>query len=197
MTSQGDQLVEEYLRRFDNASVFLTEERRAELRQEIVEHISADTEEAEAVHADAVRAALERLGPPADIVASETGSGATDSTQVLGHDSPSLGSTAHEDDGRLPPGGASAPAPPARPRRLALVLIGAVAAAVVFGFLVLATSITAGDDVQPDRAPSVTRPPGGAPDSEGLERSPSDSPDASRSSSQEPTPSTDTPTTTP
>jgi hypothetical protein len=80
VTSTGDQLVEEYLRRFDNASVFLTDERRAELRQEIVEHIAAGVEEAEAAHADAVRAVLDRLGPPADIVASETGSDSSGAT---------------------------------------------------------------------------------------------------------------------
>lgn len=197
MTSKGDQLVEEYLRRFDNASVFLTEERRAELRQEIVEHISADTEEAEAVHADAVRAALERLGPPADIVASETGSGSTGSTPVVGHDSPSALGAAYESDGHLPPDGGSAPASPARPRRISLVLIGAVVTAVVFGVLALGMTVTTGSDVQ--QAPSPVPTQSGAPDSESPDESPSVSPDASLPSSQEPepTPTTDTPTETP
>ena len=73
MTSERHQLIEEYLRRLDNASVFLPADRRAELRQEIVEHIDAGLEEAEGAYVAAVRAVLERLGPPADIVAVELG----------------------------------------------------------------------------------------------------------------------------
>lgn len=84
MTSRRDQLIDEYLRRFDNASVFLPVDRREELRQEIVEHIEAGLEEADAQHAEVVRTVLERLGPPADIVAAEvSGPRSTGSTPVL------------------------------------------------------------------------------------------------------------------
>ncbi|WP_128380600.1 HAAS signaling domain-containing protein [Streptomyces cavernae] len=84
MTSRRDRLIDEYLDRFDNASVFLAADRREELRQEIVEHIDAGLEEADARHAEAVRAVLERLGPPADIVAAELGGPrSTGSTPVV------------------------------------------------------------------------------------------------------------------
>lgn len=189
MTSTGDQLVEEYLHRFDNASVFLTDERRAELRQEIVEHIKAGVEEAEAVHADAVRAALDRLGPPADIVASETGSGSTG--PVPGHapapvvvqDSPPARGieVAHHGGGHLPPYGDSAPVPPARPRKFSPLLIGGVVTAVVVGALAMGVSVSGSEPVptQVER-PSPTAPPqSDAPDSEGQNRPPESSPSAS------------------
>lgn len=146
MTSRGDQLVEEYLRRFDNASVFLSDERRAELRQEIVEHIEAGTEEAQAVHADAVRAVLDRLGPPADIVASETDSGSfPEFSPALAKEPPSPHGTAHDGINNPPTdaSAASAPVPSARPRRVSLPLIGVVVTAVVVAvvaFGVLGTS---------------------------------------------------------
>ncbi|MDV5147595.1 hypothetical protein R1T08_26345 [Streptomyces sp. SBC-4] len=104
MTPRRDQLVDEYLRRLDNAAVFLPADRREELRQEIVEHIDAGLEQADAKHAEAVRAVLERLGPPADIVAAEVGGPrSTGSTPVVGTAVP---------DAAVPP---VAPAPPAAP----------------------------------------------------------------------------------
>ncbi|MEO3749431.1 hypothetical protein [Streptomyces sp. B6B3] len=71
MTSVRHYLVEDYLRRLDNASTPLSSDRRAELRQEITEHIDAGLEEAEGVYAAAVRNLLKRLGPPGDIVSAE------------------------------------------------------------------------------------------------------------------------------
>ncbi|MGW9047689.1 HAAS signaling domain-containing protein [Streptomyces lydicus] len=72
MTSTPNQLIESYLHRLDNASVFLTHDRRAELKDEIREHINAALDEAGSQDENAVRAVLERLGPPAEIVAAET-----------------------------------------------------------------------------------------------------------------------------
>ncbi|OEV11851.1 HAAS signaling domain-containing protein [Streptomyces nanshensis] len=167
MTSRGDQLVEEYLRRFDNSSVFLAEERRAELREEIVEHIAAGTEEAEAAYAEAVRAVLDRLGPPADIVASETGTGPTPSgpgfagpgpadgpadeltgdTAALGHDAPSApgaftSASFSKGDAGPPPPDLSASASRAHHRRLALLAGGGLVVVAVVGALVFGSSTT-------------------------------------------------------
>ncbi|WP_435594483.1 HAAS signaling domain-containing protein [Streptomyces panacea] len=186
MTSTGDRLVEEYLGRLDNASVFLSHERRAELRQEIVEHIDAGLEEADAVHADAVRAVLKRLGPPADIVASELGprsTGSTGSTPVVALGSAPVREAGHDGGGRSPVegagGGGSAPVPPARPRKVSHILIGSVATAVVLGVLVLGTTVSSSDVDQQQRGPSITPSESDVPGSEVSDEPPEVSPDTS------------------
>ncbi|SCK48078.1 hypothetical protein [Streptomyces sp. WMMB 322] len=187
MTSRGDQLVEEYLRRFDNASVFLPDQRRAELRQEIVEHIEAGTEEAQAVHADAVRAVLDRLGPPADIVASETDSGSFPEVDpvtvdpVTAEESPSAGGAVHEGGEGPSTQKSSAPAPSARPRRFPLPLIGAVATAVVVGVLAFAAfGVSSGsDEPQQTTRPTPTPSQSSSPNSEGPDGSPGAGPETS------------------
>ncbi|MFC3582730.1 hypothetical protein ACFOSC_02525 [Streptantibioticus rubrisoli] len=78
-----NQLIEDYLHRLDNASAFLTRHRRAELREEIRDHISAALKEAATWDEDTVRAVLERLGPPAEIAAAETGSPSTGAGPVV------------------------------------------------------------------------------------------------------------------
>ncbi|MFC8076663.1 hypothetical protein ACFUN8_14130 [Streptomyces sp. NPDC057307] len=177
MTSTGDRLVEEYLGRLDNASVFLTNERRAELRQEIVEHIDAGLEEADFVHAEAVRAVLKRLGPPADIVASELGprsagsTGSTGATPIVAPvPAPVPGAAGHDGGGHAPlvgaSGGGSAPVPPARLRRVWPLLIGSVATAVVLGVLVLGTTISSSDVNQQQQRPSFAPSQSGVPGSE-------------------------------
>ncbi|NLU76751.1 hypothetical protein HCC61_29725 [Streptomyces sp. HNM0575] len=210
MTSTGDQLVEEYLRRFDNASVFLTDERRAELRQEIVEHITAGVEEAEAAHADAVRAVLDRLGPPADIVASETGPGSAESAHALGQEPPAARESAYALDKGGPAEDASASAPPAPPapaRRFSPLLIGAVVTAVVAVVVIgtLAFGMTSSDTgVQPSEqrppAPSESSTPGSeTPSSEPTEtptETPTDTPSESPGDSTSP-PSEDESSTSP
>ncbi|MCH6163250.1 HAAS signaling domain-containing protein [Streptomyces marispadix] len=204
MTSTGDQLVEEYLHRFDNASVFLTDERRAELRQEIVEHIAAGVEEAEAAHADAVRAVLDRLGPPADIVASETGSESSGSTPAVGTASPSPGhpkalSKHHDEGGHVPGGSGLAPVVPSRRRRSALLVAGA-ATVVVLG--ALAVGASAGDadsgpaSVERSTTPSRSDTPEDRPsESESTDPfSEEPSPGSSQTPSPETTPTSETPT---
>ncbi|MGW6414067.1 HAAS signaling domain-containing protein [Streptomyces sp. NPDC055055] len=110
MISRREQLIDEYLRRFDNAAVFLPADRREELRQEIVEHIDAGLEEADAVHSAVVRSVLERLGPPADIVAAEVGGPrSTGSTPVV---IPAIPPTAPPS---TPPAPSAPPVPPAPP----------------------------------------------------------------------------------
>lgn len=246
MTSRGDQLVEEYLRRLDNASVFLAEERRAELRQEIAEHIAAGTEEAEAAHAEAVSAVLDRLGPPADIVASETGSGSgpgsTGSGPVVaerhgpaGYESPGYESSGHGSagygagtpgsgagaDGRAAAPGqdsayaAYAPGPltkgeggpsggggaagllRGRSRKLALVLAGAVVAAVALGTMAIgaSSSDTAPSTVTNEpTAPSESESSTGEPEPSETTGSgpPSESPEIGGTDSAEPSADTST-----
>jgi hypothetical protein len=209
VTSTGDQLVEEYLRRFDNASVFLTDARRAELRQEIVEHIAAGVEAAEAAHADAVRAVLDRLGPPADIVASETGSESSGSTPAVGTESPSPGRAdapgKHQDGGGHMPGhGGLAPVPPARRLRLPLLVAGAAATLVVLGGLAVGATSGDGDSrpasVERSTAPSQSDTPENRPSESETTDDPSSgtptpspsettSPEPGRAASETPTPS--------
>ncbi|MFC8829856.1 hypothetical protein ACFT9I_31505 [Streptomyces sp. NPDC057137] len=196
MTSTGDRLVEEYLGRLDNASVFLTTERRAELRQEIVEHIDAGLEEADVVHADAVRAVLKRLGPPADIVASELGprsagsTGSTGATPVVTPVSaPVRGAAGHDGGGHAPLAGASgggpAPVPPARPWKVSRLLIGSVAVAAVLGVLVLGATISSSDVDQQQRSPSITPSQSGVPGSEVSDPPPEIGPDTSLTPSEQ------------
>ncbi|REE60293.1 hypothetical protein BX257_2820 [Streptomyces sp. 3212.3] len=83
MTSERKQLIEEYLKRLDSASVALAPQRRAELREEIREHIDAATDEVEILDATAVRAILGRLGSPEEIVSAEQGPASTGSAPAV------------------------------------------------------------------------------------------------------------------
>lgn len=159
MTSKGHQLVEEYLHRFDNAAVFLAEERRAELRQEIVEHIQAGTEEAEAAHAEAVRAVLERLGPPADIVASETDQDLAEAAPAAAaREDGGLPGTVPHKSGRSPSeDGAGAPAPPERRRGVRRFAVAAALAVGALG-LVTAGAFLSSVEEGPAKAPQVSEP---------------------------------------
>lgn len=87
MTSVRKQLVEEYLKRLDSASVALAPQRRVELREEIREHIDAAADEVEILDATAVRAILGRLGSPEEIVSAEQGPASTGSTPAVAPDS--------------------------------------------------------------------------------------------------------------
>ncbi|WP_407675351.1 HAAS signaling domain-containing protein, partial [Peterkaempfera griseoplana] len=158
MTPVRKQLVSEYLRRLDNACSLLPPPRCQELPQEIREHIDAALDEAEVLDADTVRAVLERLGQPADIVAAElqaTPAGGLPAVTSEGR--PAAGSDAQPVTALPPAAPATAPfpppptAPPATPAVLAepgrlrgpavrRALLGAAAASVVllamlaFGF---------------------------------------------------------------
>jgi hypothetical protein len=66
-TLQTDPLVEDYLRRLDAAAAHLPADRRAELADEIREHIR----EAGAEDEPAIRDVLDRLGSPEEIAAAE------------------------------------------------------------------------------------------------------------------------------
>ncbi|MFI1205686.1 HAAS signaling domain-containing protein [Streptomyces sp. NPDC020883] len=101
MTSMPNQLIEDYLNRLDNASVFLADDRRAELKEEIREHINAALDEAGSGDEDAVSAVLERLGPPAEIVAAETPSRSTDPNPVVPVNNP-LGTPKRSEPASLP-----------------------------------------------------------------------------------------------
>jgi hypothetical protein len=156
VTTRRNRLIDEYLQRFDNASVFLAADRREELRQEILEHIDAGLEEADALHAAAARAVLDRLGPPADIVAAElNGPRSTGSTPVV--ELPVLAADMapkHEPNDRVshvrqtPDDVPALPvaSPPIR-KRVTLILIGAAAAFAV-GALTFGVSTDSGDPQQ-------------------------------------------------
>ncbi|GGW73375.1 HAAS signaling domain-containing protein [Streptomyces caelestis] len=151
MTSRRNQLIDEYLHRFDNASVFLPADRREELKQEIVEHIDAGLEEADARHAEAVRTVLERLGPPADIVAAEvSGPRSTGSTPVVKPIAPPAdvahGHKAERQEQLRQDDVAASPAPSPPSRRRTMLLIGAATTALVVG--VLAFGVSASNDGQ-------------------------------------------------
>jgi hypothetical protein len=163
VTSRHNQLIDEYLHRFDNASVFLPADRREELKQEIVEHIDAGLEEADARHAEAVRTVLERLGPPADIVAAEvSGPRSTGSTPVV----KPIAHTADVTDGhkadrheqlRQDDVAASlASSPPSR--RRTMLLIGAATTALVVGAMAFGISTSNDDQGQPPayEGPTIT-----------------------------------------
>lgn len=68
-TAHTNRIVEDYLRRLEQAAAPLTRSRRAELVAEIREHIDDALLEAGAADEVAVRNVLERLGPPEEIVA--------------------------------------------------------------------------------------------------------------------------------
>jgi len=76
MTSNHDpvveQIVDEYLRRLEQAAARLPADQRAELVLQIREHVDAACERDGSSEA-AVRTILDRLGDPADIVAGESG----------------------------------------------------------------------------------------------------------------------------
>jgi hypothetical protein len=74
-----DPLVEDYLRRLDAAAYPLGEDRRGELMAGIREHIEAAVESGEAHDEASLRALLDRLGDPDEIVAAarDDGSGPT------------------------------------------------------------------------------------------------------------------------
>lgn len=163
MTSRRNQLIDEYLHRFDNASVFLPADRREELKQEIVEHIDAGLEEADARHAEAVRTVLERLGPPADIVAAEVnGPRSTGSTPVV----KPIALTAEATDGhkadhqeQLRQDDVAAPlASSPFSRRRTMLLIGAATTALVVGALAFGVSTSNDDQGQPPayEGPTIT-----------------------------------------
>jgi heme A synthase len=67
-TMETDRLVDDYLRRLEEAAAHLQRSRRAELIAEIREHIETALGEEEAAGEVAVRNVLERLGPPEEIV---------------------------------------------------------------------------------------------------------------------------------
>lgn len=163
MTLRRDQLVDDYLHRFDNASVFLAGDRRAELRQEIVEHIDVGLEEADAQHIEAVRGVLERLGPPADIVAAELGDrGSTGSTPVVTPTEPTVDVAAKEaieqadrpaqDDKEEPP----APMPASVPRGRVFLLTGLTIAVLIAGFVVFGLAMA--DSGHPQESPAYLEP---------------------------------------
>jgi uncharacterized membrane protein len=70
----GDELVRDYLGRLDAASWPLPPERRAELADEVREHIETALAEAGRRDSVTVRNVLERLGRPEEIVSSEVDS---------------------------------------------------------------------------------------------------------------------------
>ncbi|MEU0989099.1 hypothetical protein [Streptomyces sp. NPDC005953] len=163
MTLRRDQLVDDYLHRFDNASVFLAGDRRAELRQEIVEHIDIGLEEADAQHIEAVRGVLERLGPPADIVAAELADrGSTGSTPVVTPTDPPVEVAAEEpieqaarqaqDDKEGPP----APAPASVSRGRVFLLTGLTIAVLMAGFVVFGLAMA--ESGHPQESPAYLEP---------------------------------------
>jgi hypothetical protein len=66
---ETDRLVDDYLRRLEEAAAHLQRARRSELVAEIREHIDTALRQEEATSEAAVRNVLERLGPPEEIVA--------------------------------------------------------------------------------------------------------------------------------
>jgi hypothetical protein len=72
----GDALIRDYLGRLEAASGPLSPVRRDELRTEVAEHIEAALAEGGVADEATVRNVLDRLGPPEDIVAAESTSGA-------------------------------------------------------------------------------------------------------------------------
>jgi hypothetical protein len=66
-TMQAERLVDDYLRRLEAAAAYLQRSRRAELVEEIREHIEAALRQEDAANEVAIRNVLERLGPPEEI----------------------------------------------------------------------------------------------------------------------------------
>ncbi|MFC8452434.1 HAAS signaling domain-containing protein [Kitasatospora sp. NPDC057223] len=71
MTTSRTTLVEDYLSRLDSAGAILPADRRTELVEEIRQHITDALGEADPTSVSTVRNVLDRLGPPADIIAAE------------------------------------------------------------------------------------------------------------------------------
>jgi hypothetical protein len=67
-TTETNRLVDDYLRRLEEAAAHMQRSRRVELVAEIREHIEAALREEDAASEAAVRNVLERLGPPEEIV---------------------------------------------------------------------------------------------------------------------------------
>ena len=78
-TMTADRHVEEYLRRLEAAAAGLPPARRAELVEEIREHIDHAVAEADTTDEIAIRNVLERLGPPEEIVQAAAGPPAPES----------------------------------------------------------------------------------------------------------------------
>ncbi|MFD9006196.1 hypothetical protein ACFV0T_35500 [Streptomyces sp. NPDC059582] len=172
MTSRRHKLIDEYLERFDNASVFLPADRREELKQEIVEHIDAGLEAADAQEADAVRTVLDRLGPPANIVAAElSGQRSTGSTPVIKPVALAADTAhKHETDRQDQLQQDKNPEPPTSsptPRRRKILLIGLAGTVLVVGALAfgVTTSNDAPDYQGPTLAPSQNEVSGNTPPS--------------------------------
>ena len=72
---EADALVSEYLGRLEAAAQPLPADRRGELIAEVHEHIESALAEAGNRDQVTARNVLERLGPPEEIVAAETGEG--------------------------------------------------------------------------------------------------------------------------
>ena len=71
MTTSQTTIVEAYLARLDAAAAVLPPDRRTELVEEIGQHIADALGDADARSESAVRNVLDRLGPPAEIIAAE------------------------------------------------------------------------------------------------------------------------------
>ena len=106
------------------------------------------------------------MGPPADIVASETDSGSFPEVPTAAvKESPFDDGQTHDFAKGAAQGGSSMPAAPDRPRRFSPPLIGAVVTAVVVGVLAFAAfgvSSESNEPVQgPIPAPAESSEPGG------------------------------------
>lgn len=85
MTMNGNALIVEYLASLDEAGARLSAKRRAELRDEMRDHIDAALAESGSRDEVAVRNVLDRLGSPEEIVAAElAASGAEASAGAVG-----------------------------------------------------------------------------------------------------------------
>jgi uncharacterized membrane protein len=71
VTTSRTTLVEDYLSRLDSAGAILPADRRTELVEEIRQHITDALGETDPTSVSTVRNVLDRLGPPADIIAAE------------------------------------------------------------------------------------------------------------------------------
>jgi hypothetical protein len=78
-----DPLVRDYLGRLEAASWPLAPTRRAELAEEVREHIEAALGEAGGRDAATIRGVLDRLGPPEEIVAAEAGADRGTTTVIM------------------------------------------------------------------------------------------------------------------
>ena len=78
MNVHADPQVDDYLRRLDAAASALPAHRREELISEIRDHLQEALRQTPASDETAVRNALERLGPPEEIVAAAADSAPSD-----------------------------------------------------------------------------------------------------------------------